>query len=172
MTGEVIRWVAIAQIPLLFNTPLTRANAAIGRPARAAIWNVVFLPFLVAGVIYYAPRGVVEVAQFIMVLRLISYPLFLWANLKGAGMSASGYIKSTFALILCLVVFCIVGLFLREYIAPYSVVGQVAFLAVLLVSVVVAQYIFYRNHSIGKQVLRWVVSRIETFVKIPKLFVI
>lgn len=171
VAGEVIRWVAIAQVPLLFNTPLTRANAAIGRPARAAIWNVVFLPFLVAGVIYYAPRGVVEVAQFIMVLRLISYPLFLWANLKGAGMSSIIYIKSVLWLIAFQVIFGALGCYSRIYINLSTVVEEVAFLVLQLVLITMMQYLMYRVNPVGREVLSWVCSKVGSFVPVPKCLI-
>jgi PST family polysaccharide transporter len=171
VTGEVIRWVAIAQVPLLFNTPLTRANAAIGRPARAAIWNVVFLPFLIAGVIYYAPRGVVEVAQFIMVLRLISYPLFLWANLTGAGMPSVIYIKSVLWLIAFQVIFGALGCYLRAHINLSTVAVEVAFLVLQLAFIIMFQYFMYRVNPIGREVLGWVFSKVGSFVPVPKCLI-
>jgi O-antigen/teichoic acid export membrane protein len=72
VSGEVIRWIAIAQVPLLFNSPLTRANAAIGRPARAVWLNVALLPVIVVGVVYNSPSGVVAVAMFLMTVHLPS----------------------------------------------------------------------------------------------------
>ena len=171
VTGQVIRWIAIAQIPLVFNTPLTRANAAIGRPARAAIWNVIFLPFIIIGVIYFAPAGVVIVAQFLMVLRIISYPLFLWSNLSGSGMPAKRYLKSVFCLLLFQLIFCVLGVMFRYSFELESIYAKVIFSFLFLINIVLAEYFLYRLHPIGRQVLHWIFSKLPSSVTVPKLLI-
>jgi PST family polysaccharide transporter len=159
VTGEVIRWVAIAQVPLLFNTPLTRANAAIGRPARSVWLNVLLLPVILTGVTYYAAEGVVAVAIFLMVVRLSTYPIFLYLNLRNSGMSSKVYLRSLFPLFCFIIVASIVGLYCRN-LCEYSDLWKTLLLVfTTFTSSLVCLYLFYRKHPIGIEVLRWVFSR-------------
>jgi len=159
VTGEVIRWVAIAQIPLLFNTPLTRANAAIGRPARAAWLNVILLPVIVAGVVYFAVEGVVSVAIFLMFVRLSTYPVFLYLNLKGSGMCYKQYVASLFPLLCIISILSAVGIFLRSTYDLLLIWDGLLYISGVYLGASSILYFFYRKHAIGIEVLRWIYSR-------------
>jgi O-antigen/teichoic acid export membrane protein len=159
VSGEVIRWIAIAQVPLLFNSPLTRANAAIGRPARSVWLNVLLLPVILIGVTYYAAEGVVAVAIFLMVVRLSTYPIFLYLNLRNSGMSPKVYLGSLFPLFCFIIVASLVGLYCRNSYEYSDLWGTVLMVCGPLTSSFICLYLFYRKHPIGIEVLRWVFSR-------------
>lgn len=159
VSGEVIRWVAIAQIPLMFNTPLTRANSAIGRPARSVWLNVALLPVIVGGVIHYATSGVVMVSIYLMFVRLATYPIFLYLNLKSSGMPAITYIKSLLPLLAFLLLATISGLMLRSYFDTTVPQVQVLFVIGIPITTFGLLYLVYRRTEIGVEVLRWVYSR-------------
>lgn len=156
VTGEVIRWLAIGQIPLIFNSPLTRANAAIGRPARSVWLNVALLPVIVGGVMYYAPSGVVLVSIFLMVVRLVTYPIFLFLNLRSSGMSALAYIKSLVPLVGLIIVISFCGIFLRSYFDTASFEAQLSFVVGIPLITIGLLYFVYCRCRIGIEVLRWV----------------
>ena len=159
VAGEVIRWVAVAQVPLLFNTPLARANAAIGRPARSVWLNVVLLPVIIAGVIYFAPSGVVAVAIYIMIVRLSTYPIFLYLNLKSSGMPAIMHIRSLVPLWGVIVVMSVFGVFFRMNVGMESLWSSCIFMICLLIASMIVLYALYRRVSVGIEVLRWMFAR-------------
>ena len=160
VTGEVIRWVAIAQVPLLFNTPMTRANAAIGRPARAAWLNLIMLPVVVAGVVYYASSGVVAVAVFLMIVRLSTWPIFIFINLRASGMSAKKYLCALAPLLSFILVLSVLGFYFRNLFETVSLLSRCIFIISTFITSLVLLYLFYRKHLIGVEVLRWIYSRL------------
>jgi len=158
ITGEVIRYVAIAQIPMIFSTPLTRANAAIGRPARAAPMNLILLPFLCLGVIHYAPSGAVAVAKFIAVFRLSFYLPFLFITFRGSGLDWKKYLWALSPLQAYLIVAASGGLLARKWIIsptqetfPYELLLMGGY----MVLVISGLAIIYLNHQTGKEVVFW-----------------
>lgn len=159
VSGQVIRWVAIAQIPMLFSSPIARANAAIGRPARAVWLNVALLPVIIAGVVYYAPSGVVSVAIFIMIVRLLTYPATLMINLKASGMSSRTYLAALVPLWAFILVISLFGYGIRSTIEVSSLLGSYAFSLTIFLGSFIVLYFIYRNHPIGRQVLGWILSR-------------
>jgi len=167
VTGEVIRWIAIAQIPLLFNTPLTKANAAIGRPARAVWLNVALLPVIFGGVVCYAPSGVVAVAVFLMTLRLSTYPVFLFINLRASGMSAKGYLGALAPLFAFIAGLSAIGYYLRSVIETSTLLSGCSFILLTFVVSFLSLYSIYRKHLIGIEVLRWIYSRFGS--RFPRL---
>jgi PST family polysaccharide transporter len=159
VSGEVIRWIAIAQLPLLFNSPLTRANAAIGRPARSVWLNVLLLPVIITGVVYYAVVGVVAVAIFLMVVRLSTYPIFLYLNLRNSGMSPKVYLGSLFPLFCFIIIASIVGFYCRN-LCDFSNFGEMVLMVCgTFTGSFICLFLFYRKHPIGIEVLRWTFSR-------------
>ena len=157
VTGEVLRWIALAQLPTTINTSLTRANAAIGRPARGMWFNLGVLPILLIGVMQTAPNGAVAVAQFVTVLRLAVYPILVFINLRGSGMDSLRYGRNT-AILLAFTA-CLIGLSL--FVRSNAVLffegswAQFAFTLMWCLMLFLCFYIFYRAVEPGRCVLYW-----------------
>ena len=92
--GEAIRWIALGHIPIVLNLSLAKANASVGRPARAVWVSLSTLPILLGGVIHFAPQGAVAVAMFIAAFRWGTFPILTWVNLKGSGFPCPAYLRS------------------------------------------------------------------------------
>ena len=160
-SGEVIRWIALAQIPFLLINTLFRAMAGIGKPAVTLPLDCVFLVLTCAGLIYYAPMGVVPVAKFLAVSRLALFPFHVIICLRGSGILWTVYVGSLLRLSAFTAILTLFWLFLRSQVLIESLVWQTTVLLGVLLTTYVLFYLLFRTTEIGTDVIDLVRKRLK-----------
>lgn len=161
VSGEIVRFLALAEVPTLLLMALARSNAAIGRPARGMLITFYTLPLIVGGVIYFASSGAVAIAQFIVCVRWVFFVLYLKSYLKDIGFSTMRYTKSILLLIAMLLVIVISGLALR---VPFShavpLMGVCVSCGFGVLAYLMMGFFFSRSTD-GRCVLIWLIDTIR-----------
>jgi PST family polysaccharide transporter len=92
--GQALFWFALAAIPgILFGT-LYKSNDAIGRPAWGLGIRALFLPMLLAGLVWAAPRGAAAMAAVGAAVEWASAPVILWLLLKESPVPHRFYVQA------------------------------------------------------------------------------
>jgi len=131
---------------------------------------VCVLPIMLIGIVQVAGSGAVAVAQFLAVLRLVTYPFLVTINLKGSGMNAAMYVYSNLKLLGGAATLVALSFLVRYFLENVLVENISLFLFSLFWSGVlyVAFYFFYRSVPVGCEVLIWAYQKIGGRLKLPK----
>jgi O-antigen/teichoic acid export membrane protein len=161
LSGEVTQWLAVASVPYLASNLIARGNAAIGRPGRGVPLAVASLPFLLGGVVVYAPSGPVAVAIVYAAYRWLYYPLFLAMHLRGSGFLVREFLSSQLALLSICGLTSIILILLREIGNDLSGVIQVGYMCVCVFVSYITFLVVCRYFKYGREVVAWLHSKLS-----------
>jgi O-antigen/teichoic acid export membrane protein len=160
-SGEVVRYLALGEVPTLLMMALVRGNAAVGRPAKGLYVTLGILPVLIGGVFLWAEDGAIAVAQFIVVLRWVCMPLYLWMYLREVGFSRKEYLSKMLHLIAIFSLLVLCGLCGRYFVVTSTIIFQfIIGLSFLGLSYLFFTF-FYAISRVGSEILVWMLEAVE-----------
>ena len=173
ISGVVTQWLAIASVPVLISNLLARGNAAIGRPGRGVLINIISLPILLYGIYIYAEAGAVSVAKFYALYRWTMHCISIAYHLKGSGFDIKLFVRSQLQLLLLIGLASGVLLFGR-YTFFSEQEGDPQVLIALFAGVLTYLLFFfgYRQFELGRNVLNWLYLKFLHKLRIPKQFIV
>ncbi len=164
-SGEVVRYLALGEVPTLLMMALVRGNAAVGRPAKGLYVTLGILPVLIGGVFLWAEDGAIAVAQFIVVLRWVCMPLYLWIYLREVGFSRKVFLHGLFQLVAIFISLVALGFAVRDYVAT-STVGFNFLIGLLFLFLSYLYFgICYAACRLGREILIWILDAVGMILK-------
>lgn len=94
VAGDTLFWFAVAAIPLILFGTLYKANEAAGRPSWGLGIRAAFLPFLLAGLFWAAPRGASTMAAVGAAVEWASAPVILCLLVSDSPIPARFYVRA------------------------------------------------------------------------------
>lgn len=92
--GDAVFWFAVAATPGIFFGTLYKANEACGRPTWGLGIRLAFLPALLAGIVWAAPRGATAMAAVGAAVEWVSTPVIFWLLVKDGPVPARYFARA------------------------------------------------------------------------------
>lgn len=166
--GEVVRWMALSSVPLLFFTGLDKANAAMGRPGRGMPAQLASLPFLIGGIFLTAPHGAVAVSKLIALYRFVLFPVVAVVLLKGSGLDVRRFLRSSVRLALLFGI-AMGSIFpIRELIGDSGTLCKIFCVLGSSIWVTLIFFFGFRMFEEGRSVLGWLHLNFGRQIGLPK----
>jgi O-antigen/teichoic acid export membrane protein len=170
ISGEVVRFLALAEVTGLIGMSLGKGNSAIGRPARGLYITMSTLPIVVVGVFFIAKEGAVGVAIFLTCLRWLTAIPYIYLCLRGSGFRAKLYLRGIFRLLFIFGLLLCLGFIMRPWV-PAGFLEQVILLSTFVAMGYIVFFFLFMLFEEGRDVLQWLdtnlLKRVERYI--PKM---